>query len=204
MEKKKKKNAFGWFQVFNGDPKKNEEVFNHMMNDHPNTESSSETTSSESAMAEAFNDMMKNPENNLEAMRALSELDEEWLSPELLDQKYDKHVLGKEGDRWAYFKNKKWTKEDYVKKAEELQETPVDGKKVIGWENEDGSIQKFFPNTPEKYFVIYRIKNGVKKTINLYSLPKGNLEYIFRKNKNAEEYGPNQRDLELGEAIKLL
>lgn len=76
MEKKKKKNAFGWFQVFKGDPKKNEEVFNHMMNDHPNSESnnSGEATASDGAMAEAFNEMMENPETNLEAMRALREL----------------------------------------------------------------------------------------------------------------------------------
>lgn len=75
MEKKKKKNAFGWFQVFKGDPKKSEEVFNHMMNDHPNAEANnSGETSSDGAMAEAFNDMMKNPETNLEAIRALREL----------------------------------------------------------------------------------------------------------------------------------
>lgn len=75
MENKKKKNSFGWFQVFKGDPKKNEEVFNHMMNDHPNAESQSgESTASDGAMAEAFNEMMENPENNLEAMRALREL----------------------------------------------------------------------------------------------------------------------------------
>lgn len=76
MENKKKKNAFGWFQVFKGDPKKSEEVFNHMMNDHPNAEAnnSGETSASETAMAEAFNDMMKNPETMLEVMRALREL----------------------------------------------------------------------------------------------------------------------------------
>jgi hypothetical protein len=75
MENKKKKNAFGWFQVFKGDPKKSEEVFNHMMNDHPNAESQSgEATASDGAMAEAFDEMMENPENNLEAMRALREL----------------------------------------------------------------------------------------------------------------------------------
>ena len=76
-EKKKKKNAFGWFQVFKGDPKKSEEVFNHMMNDHPNAEAqNSETVASDGAMAEAFNEMLNNPETNLEAMRALSELED--------------------------------------------------------------------------------------------------------------------------------
>jgi hypothetical protein len=46
-----------------------------MMNDHPNSEAQSgEATASDGAMAEAFNDMMKNPETNLEAMRALSEM----------------------------------------------------------------------------------------------------------------------------------
>ena len=75
MENKKKKNAFGWFQVFKGDPKKSEEVFNHLMNDHPNSEAQSgEATASDGALAEAFNEMMENPENNLEAMRALREL----------------------------------------------------------------------------------------------------------------------------------
>jgi hypothetical protein len=76
MEKKKKKGSFGWFQVFKGDPKKSEEVFNHMMNDHPNAESQSgEATASDGAMAEAFDEMMENPETYLEAMRALSELE---------------------------------------------------------------------------------------------------------------------------------
>ena len=76
MENKKKKGSFGWFQVFKGDPKKSEEVFNHLMNDHPNAEANNggETSSSETAMAEAFNDMMKNPETMLEVMRALREL----------------------------------------------------------------------------------------------------------------------------------
>ena len=48
-----------------------------MMNDHPNAEANNggETSASETAMAEAFNDMMKNPETNLEAMRALSEME---------------------------------------------------------------------------------------------------------------------------------
>ena len=47
-----------------------------MMNDHPNSESnnSGEATASDGAMAEAFNEMMENPETNLEAMRALREL----------------------------------------------------------------------------------------------------------------------------------
>ena len=75
-DKKKKNGAFGWFQIFKGDPKTSEKVFNHMMNDHPNAESNSEATVSDGAVAEAFNDMMENPENNLEAMRALSELED--------------------------------------------------------------------------------------------------------------------------------
>ena len=76
-EKKKKNGAFGWFQVFKGDPKTNEEVFNHMMNDHPNSESnnSGEATASDGAMAEAYKDMIEHPETNLEAMRALSEME---------------------------------------------------------------------------------------------------------------------------------
>ena len=77
MEKKKKKNAFGWFQVFKGDPKKSEEVFNHMMNDHPNAESQSgESTASDVAMAEAFNEMLENPETTLEAIKSLNVIEE--------------------------------------------------------------------------------------------------------------------------------
>ena len=78
---KKKKNAFGWFQVFKGDPKTNEEVFNHIMNDHPNAEASGgETSASDGAMAEAFNEMLEHPETNLEAIRALSNLDDQYES----------------------------------------------------------------------------------------------------------------------------
>jgi hypothetical protein len=47
-----------------------------MMNDHPNAETQSgEATASDGAMAEAFDEMMENPETYLEAMRALSELE---------------------------------------------------------------------------------------------------------------------------------
>ena len=77
MENKKKKNAFGWFQVFKGDPKKSEEVFNHLMNDHPNAEAQSGVaTASETAMAEAFNEMLENPETTLEAIKSLNVIEE--------------------------------------------------------------------------------------------------------------------------------
>lgn len=204
MEKKKKKNALGWWQKLNaGDPEKNIEIFNYMTTDHPNISSESSGTSSEVAMAEAIESIRENPETNLEAMKALNLIDEEFYKPWLLDQKYNKHVLGKEGDRWAYFKNKKWSKEDYEKKAEELQEIPVDNKNVFGYKNEDGSISKYFQNTPEKYYVVYRIVDGVKKTITFYSL-RNSFEYLKKKGEDATNYGPNQRDLELGEALRLL
>lgn len=202
---KKKKSALGWWQKLSaGDPEKNMEVFNHIMNDHPNIETGTDGTSaSETAMGEAMQSVVENPENNLEAMKALNLMDEEWLNQDLLDTKYGKHVLGTEGDVWAYFKNKKWTKEDYVKKAEELQEIPVDNKNVFGYKNEDGSISKYFQNTPEKYYVVYRIVNGVKKTITLYSL-RNSFEYLKKRTEDAERYGPNQKELELWEAIKLI
>ena len=201
MEKKKKKNALGWWQkLSSGDPEKNIEIFNHMMTDHPSETSG---TSSEAAMAEAIESIRENPETNLEAIKALNLMDEEFYKPWLLDQKYDKHVLGKEGDRWAYFKNKKWTKADYEKKAEELQEIPVDNKNVFGYKNEDGSISKYFQNTPEKYYVVYRIVDGVKKTVTFYSL-RNSFEYLKKKGEDATKYGPDQKDLELGEALRLL
>lgn len=203
MSNEKKKKALGWWQKLStGNPKANEEIFNHMMNDHPNAETSTAeaSTVSDGAMAEAYKEMMENPETNLEAIKALSELDEEFLNQELLDTKYNKHVLGKEGDRWAYFKNKKWTKDDYVKKAEELQEVPVDNKNVFGYKNEDGSISKYFQNTPEKYYVVYRIVNGKKKTITFYSL-RNSFEYLKKKNDDAQMYGVNQKALELGEKL---
>jgi hypothetical protein len=204
MEKKKKKNALGWWQKLNaGDPEKNIEIFNNMMTDHPNISPESSGTSSEAAMAEAIESIRQNPETNLEAIKALNLMDEEFYKPWLLDQKYNKHVLGKEGDRWAYFKNKKWSKEDYEKKAEELQEIPVDNKNVFGYKNEDGSISKYFQNTPEKYYVVYRIVDGVKKTITFYSLINS-FEYLKKKGEDATKYGLNQRDLELGEALRLL
>lgn len=202
MRKKKKKNALGWWQNLNaGDPEKNMEIFNKNMTYNKSSETSGE--SSEAVMAEAIESIIKNPETNLEAIKALNMVDEEFYKPWLLDQKYDKHVLGKEGDRWAYFKNKKWSKEDYEKKAEELQEIPVDNKNVFGYKNEDGSISKYFQNTPEKYYVVYRIVDGVKKTITFYSL-RNSFEYLKKKGEDITKYGPNQKDLELGEALRLL
>jgi hypothetical protein len=200
--KKKKKNALGWWQKLNaGDPEKNMEIFNKNMTYNKSSETSSE--SSEAAMAEAIESIIKSPQTNLEAIKALNMVDEEFYKPWLLDQKYDKHVLGKEGDRWAYFKNKKWSKEDYEKKAEELQEIPVDNKNVFGYKNEDGSISKYFQNTPEKYYVVYRIVDGIKKTITFYSL-RNSFEYLKKKGEDSTKYGPNQKDLELGEALRLL
>ncbi len=200
--KKKNKKALGWWQNLNaGDPEKNMEIFNKNMTYNKSSETSGE--SSEAAMAEAIESIIKNPETNLEALKALNMLDEEFYKPWLLDQKYDKHVLGKEGDRWVYFKNKKWSKEDYEKKAEELQEIPVDNKNVFGYKNEDGSISKYFQNTPEKYYVVYRIVDGVKKTITFYSL-RNSFEYLKKKGEDATKYGLNQKDLELGEALRLL
>lgn len=202
MEKKKKKNALGWRQKLNaGDPEKNMEIFNKNMTYNKSSDTSSE--SSEVAMAEAIESIIKSPQTNLEALKALNMMDEEFYKPWLLDQKYDKHVLGKEGDRWAYFKNKKWSKEDYEKKAEELQEIPVDNKNVFGYKNEDGSISKYFQNTPEKYYVVYRIVDGVKKTITFYSL-RNSFEYLKKKGEDSTKYGLNQKDLELGEALRLL
>lgn len=73
MPNRKKKNAFGWWQQFSsGNPEKNVEIFNHNMGaDNNSSEASDEV--SETAMAEAVDDIVYNPENNLEAMRALRE-----------------------------------------------------------------------------------------------------------------------------------
>ena len=213
-DKKKKKNptkgAFGWFQgglkndkkETSGymDVEKNIEVFNHNMGNDSNSSSEGNVSS---AVAEAYEDIKNNPETVIEAMAALDEMEEEFISPEHLKTEYGKHVKGDQGDKWAYFKNKKWTMKQYEDEAARLQELEVNNKTVFGFENEDGSISKYFPKTPEKYYVVYRIKDGKKKTISLYSL-RNDFEYLKKKGKDAEQYGPNQRDLELGEAIKLL
>lgn len=205
--KKKNKKALGWWQKLNaGDPEKNIEIFNHIMTDHPNAEQNS--SAGDTAMGEAIESIRENPETNLEAMKALNMIDEEWLNQDLLNIKYYKHVLGidefgNKDDNYAYFKNKKWSKRDYEVKAEELQKIPVDNKNVFGYKNEDGSISKFFQNTPEKYYVVYRIVDGVKKTITLYSL-RNSFEYLKKKGKDAIKYGLDQKDLNLDEAIRLL
>ena len=75
MPNRKKKNAFGWWQQFSsGNPEKNVEIFNHNMGaDNNSSEASDEVSGTE--MAEAVNDIVNTPENNLEAMRALREED---------------------------------------------------------------------------------------------------------------------------------
>ena len=72
--KKKKKGAFGWFQgglenkketsEFT-DVEKNIEIFNHNMGNEG---------SSEATVAEAFEDMVNNPETNLQAIHSLNKL----------------------------------------------------------------------------------------------------------------------------------
>lgn len=73
MPNRKKKNAFGWWQqLSSGNPEKNVEIFNHNMGaDGNSSEASGEVSGT--AMAEAVNDIVNNPENSLEAMRALRE-----------------------------------------------------------------------------------------------------------------------------------
>ena len=75
MPNRKKKNAFGWWQQFSsGNPEKNVEIFNHNMGaDNNSSEASDEVSGTE--MAEAVNDIVNTPENNIEAMRALREED---------------------------------------------------------------------------------------------------------------------------------
>lgn len=67
----------------------------------------------------------------------------------MLDTKYGKHVLGKKGKQFAYFKNRGWSEEDYENAADKLQNTPVDkidrDAKVVGFVNQDGSRAKYFP-----------------------------------------------------------
>ena len=202
MNKSKNKKALGWWQNLNaGDPEKNMEIFNKNMTYNTSGESS------EAAMAEAIESIIKNPETNLEALKALNLMDEEFITPEQREKEYKKHVKGKNGDKFAYFKNKNWSEEDYEKAAEEKQETPVDNKNVKGFENQDGSRAKYFPKDKDQSFVFYRqYKNGKKKTISYYSMRgMGEQEYKLRKFHNAFDKdvnpdGPeNQRDLEIGE-----
>jgi hypothetical protein len=76
--KKRKKNKLGWWQKLNaGDPEKNIEIFNHIMTDHPNAEQNS--SAGDTAMGEAIESIRENPETNLEAMKALNMVDEEWV-----------------------------------------------------------------------------------------------------------------------------
>lgn len=73
MPNRKKKNAFGWWQQFSsGNPEKNAEIFNHNMGANNNSSEASDEVSG-TAMAEAVDDIVYNPENNLEAMSALRE-----------------------------------------------------------------------------------------------------------------------------------
>lgn len=70
MDKKKNKKALGWWQNLNaGDPEKNVEIFNKNMTYNTSGESS------EAAMAEAIESIIKNPETNLEALKALNLID---------------------------------------------------------------------------------------------------------------------------------
>lgn len=75
MPNRKKKNAFGWWQQFSsGNLEKNVEIFNHNMGvDSTSSEASGDVSGT--AMAEAVNDIVNTPENNLEAMGALREED---------------------------------------------------------------------------------------------------------------------------------
>ena len=210
---KKKKSALGWWQKLSaGDPEKNMEVFNHIMNDHPNIETGTDGASaSETAMGEAMQSVMENPENNLEAMKALNLMDEEFITPEQRKKEYEKHVLGKKGKEFAYFKNRGWSEEDYEEVADEFQKIPVDkiGKdaKVVGFVNQDGSRAKYFPKDKDQSFVFYRqYPDGSKKTISYYSMRgMGEDEYKLRKLFNAMDKKVNpggrdkQRDLQVGE-----
>jgi len=207
---KKKKKALGWWQKLNaGDPEKNIEIFNHIMTDHPNAEQNS--SAGDTAMGEAIESMRENPETNLEAMKALNMIDEEFITPEQRRKEYEKHVLGKKGKEFAYFKNRGWSEEDYEKVADKFQNIPVDsvGKdaKVVGFVNQDGSRAKYFPKDKDQSYVFYRqFPDGTKKTISYYSMRgMGEDEYKLRKLYNSmdKEVNPGgrdkQRDLKVGE-----
>ena len=207
---KKKKKALGWWQKLNaGDPEKNIEIFNHIMTDHPNAEQNS--SAGDTAMGEAIESMRENPETNLEAMKVLDMIDEEFITPEQRKKEYEKHVLGNKGKEFAYFKNRGWSEEDYEKVADKFQNIPVDsvGKdaKVVGFVNQDGSRAKYFPKDKDQSYVFYRqFPDGSKKTISYYSMRgMGEDEYKLRKLYNAmdKEVNPGgrdkQRDLKVGE-----
>ncbi len=207
---KKKKKALGWWQKLNaGDPEKNIEIFNHIMTDHPNAEQNS--SAGDTAMGEAIESMRENPETNLEAMKALNMIDEEFITPEQRRTEYEKHVLGKKGKEFAYFKNRGWSEEDYEKVADKFQNTPVDrvvkDAKVVGFVNQDGSRAKYFPKDKDQSYVFYRqFPDGSKKTISYYSMRgMGEDEYKLRKLYNSMDKKVNpggrdkQRDLKVGE-----
>lgn len=78
--KKKNQKALGWWQNLNaGDPEKNVEIFNKNMEYNKSIENSSSEASgqsSDNSMAEAIKSIIENPETTLEAIKALSLLDE--------------------------------------------------------------------------------------------------------------------------------
>lgn len=206
--KKKKKNALGWWQKLNaGDPEKNIEIFNHIMTDHPNAEQNS--SAGDQAMGEAIESIRENPENNLEAMKALNLMDEKWVNDEELEKHFKKHCIGEivvnsKGAEildttFVYYPNLK-DKRQYEKEAEKLQETPIDNKLIKGYQAGDYYIKY---NTKTQDFVVYIFNDDKeKRSISYYKL-RGALEYIFRKNSDEAEQGFS-RDLSIGEALKEL
>lgn len=223
MEKKKKKNALGWWQKLNaGDPEKNIEIFNHMMTDHPNISSESSGTSSEAAMAEAIESIIKNPQTNLEAIKALDLMDEKFNSEKDLEDHFQKHCRAKLKDEKTgkYTKERQYdekrhviwfdkSKDQYEKDAENLQNSKV-SKQIKWYELKIGDdIYKTKYDTRKNDFVIYATNepNGDSNgniTVSYYGLNPtyGLLEYMNKKNKDSQK--GDVRELSIGEALKEL
>lgn len=197
MEKKKKKNALGWWQkLSSGDPEKNIEIFNHMMTDHPSETSG---TSSEAAMAEAIESIRENPETNLEAIKALELMDEKFKDKALRHRKWAKHVDGQEGEEYVYYPG--YTEEEYEDEAERLQETPVDNDFVVGYKVGNDYVKY---NTDTDDFVMYgKYKDGEKYTVSYYKVLDPD-NYNKHRNRDRNKDINSFRDLTIGEALKEL
>ena len=219
--KKKKKNALGWWQKLNaGDPEKNIEIFNHIMTDHPNAEQNS--SAGDQAMGEAIESIRENPENNLEAMKALNLMDEKFNREEDLEDHFQKHCRAKLKDEKTgkYTKERKYnpkkhiiwfnkSKKQYEKDAENLQNSKV-SKQIKGYELKVGNdTYKIKYDTRKNEFVDYAINRPDgdefgNVTISYYGLHPtwGSIEYLNKKNKDSQK--GDVRELSIGEALKEL
>ena len=202
MRKKKNKKALGWWQNLSaGDPKKNIEIFNKNMTYNKAIENNSSETSepsSEASMAEAIESILKNPETNLEALKAL-ELIEKFKSRTLRYKKWKKHCDGKEGEPFIYYPG--ITEEEYENIADKLQELPIDNDYIVGYKSDNDYVKY---NTDTDDFVVYSYDdNGKKYSISLYKVeaPDNYKDHMIRdRNKAKKEF----RELSIGEALKEL